>query len=211
MAKVEDHAATIVLAAGYSSRTGGAFKPLLKLGDRTVVERAVASHLDAGMRDVRVVVGYRADDVIDAVRHLGVRIVRNRNFDQGMFSSVQAGTATLEPGVQAFFIMPVDIPLVDPATIRAILENHERNHSGITYPVYRGTKGHPPLISRRYIPEIMNTHAPNGLRGILNSYADEAIGVEVDDEGILLDIDTVEDYRRLLAYGSRDDIPNHDR
>ena len=211
MVKAKDRVATIVLAAGYSSRMGGAFKPLLKLGAYTVLERAVMSHLAAGIQNVKVVVGYRADEVIEAVKHLGINVVRNRNFDKGMFSSIQAGVATLNPEVQAFFIMPVDIPLVNSATIRKILGNYERNHYGITYPVYKGKKGHPPLITSKYISEIMESPAPDGLRGILNSHEDEACGVEVDDEAVLLDIDTFKDYRRLLRYRYKENIPNQEQ
>ncbi len=211
MVKIEDRVATIVLAAGYSSRMGGAFKPLLKLGAYTVLERAVMSHLAAGIQNVRVVVGYRADEVIESVKHLGISVVRNRNFDKGMFSSIQAGVATLNTEVQAFFIMPVDIPLVNSATIRKILGNYERNYYGITYPVYKGKKGHPPLITSKYISEIIESPAPDGLRGILNSHEDEACGVEVDDEAVLLDIDTFKDYRWLLRYRYKENIPNQEQ
>lgn len=208
MGNVRDHVATIVLAAGYSSRMSGALKPLLKLGDDTVVERAVKTHLDAGIQDVRVVVGYRAGEVVAAVRHLGVCVVKNRHFEKGMFSSVQAGVATLKPGTGAFFIMPGDIPLVDPSTIQAILAAYERNPRGVVYPVYRGKRGHPPLISRDYISEIMTSPAPDGLRGILKNHEAEARGVEVDDEAVLLDMDTLKDYHRLLGYGDREEIPD---
>jgi molybdenum cofactor cytidylyltransferase len=211
MGDAENHVASIVLAAGYSSRTGGAFKPLLKLGEHTALERAVMSHLDAGIRDVRVVAGYRADEVVEAVRHLGISIVRNRNYDTGMFSSIQAGVAALGPGVRAFFIMPADIPLVEPATIRSILEAYDRNCCGIAYPVYGGRRGHPPLITSRYIPEIMESPAPDGLRGILKGHDAEARGVPVDDEAVLLDIDTMDDYYRLLRYRDRGNIPNRER
>jgi molybdenum cofactor cytidylyltransferase len=208
MVKLANHVSTIVLAAGYSSRMGSTLKPLLKVGDYTIVERAVLSHREAGIQDVRVVVGYRADEVIESVKHLGIGIVKNRNFDKGMFSSVQAGVATLEPRVRAFFIMPVDIPFVEPATIRAILDAQESNCSGITYPVYQGRRGHPPLISTRYIPEIMEFPAPDGLRGILNSHDAEAREIDVDDEAVLLDIDTLEDYHRLRGFREILDIPN---
>jgi molybdenum cofactor cytidylyltransferase len=211
MGSAENNVATIVLAAGYSSRTGSAFKPLLKLGGFTVLERALMSHLDAGIRDVRVVVGYRGDEVMEAVGHLGVRAVINPNFDKGMFSSVQAGVATLETDVRAFFIMPVDIPLVDPSTILTVLENYTRNCRGITYPLYKGRRGHPPLIARKYISEIMESPAPDGLRGILNSHEAEACDVEVDDEAVLLDIDTLEDYQRLLQYRGVNGVPNHEQ
>ncbi|MBN1532019.1 MAG: NTP transferase domain-containing protein [Spirochaetes bacterium] len=208
MGRAGDHVAAVVLAAGYSSRMGDAFKPLLKIGGHTAVECAVMSHLDAGIADVTVVVGYRADEVAEAVGHLGIRIVRNRNFDTGMFSSIQAGVATLEPQVQAFFILPADIPLVKPATIRAICITYEMNCCGIAYPVYRGRRGHPPLITGRYISEIMESPAPDGLRGILRGHEAEACAVPVNDEAVLLDIDTMDDYHRLLHYRNRECIPN---
>jgi molybdenum cofactor cytidylyltransferase len=203
-----DHVATLVLAAGYSSRMQGAFKPLLKLGDATVVEHAITSHLHAGIQDVRVVVGYRADEVIDAVRLSGVSVVRNPNFDQGMFTSIQEGVATLEPSVKAFFIMPADIPWVYPTTIRTLLNTYTSSSCGILYPTYGGKRGHPPLISRTYIHEIMGSLAPDGLRGILKSHDGDACEVEVNDEGVLLDIDTPMDYHRLLHYRDGENIPS---
>ena len=198
MVEIVQHVATIILAAGYSSRMQGAFKPLLKLGDCTVLEHAIQAHLAAGIHDVRVVVGYRADDVIGAVSHLGVRVVTNPDFDKGMFSSIQAGVATLEPAVKAFFIMPTDIPGVHPATIRSLLDTYDSGSCGILYPVYHGKKGHPPLISSRYIHEILESPGPDGLRGILKSHEEDACTVVVDDAAVLLDIDTPMDYQRLL-------------
>lgn len=209
MGDFKDHVATIVLAAGFSSRMKGALKALLKLGDDTVVERAVKAHLAAGIQDVRVVLGCRADEVAAAVGHLGVGVVKNRHFERGMFSSVQAGVASLKPDTRAFFIMPVDVPLVDPSTIQVVLAVFEENPRGVVHPVYRGRKGHPPLIPGNYIPEIMASAAPpDGLRGILKSHEAEARGVEVDDEAVLLDMDTLEDYRRLMSYGDREKIPD---
>ena len=200
--------AAIVLAAGYSSRMQGAFKPLLMLGDYTVVEHAVKSHREAGIQDIRVVVGHRAEDVAGAVKHLGVQIVTNPHFDLGMFSSVQAGVAALNQDVEAFFIQPVDIPLVDPCTIRALLNKFEENPRGVTYPVYKGRRGHPPLITGQYIVEIMTSPAPDGLRGILKRHEADACGVEVDDEAILLDMDTLKDFQHILAYRDRKNIPS---
>jgi molybdenum cofactor cytidylyltransferase len=202
---------TIVLAAGYSSRMKGAFKPILKLGDCTVAEHAVRSHLAAGIQDVKVVVGYRADDVAAAVKDLGADIVRNPNFDRGMFSSVQAGVASLAPEIQAFFVQPVDIPLVEPSSIRTVLDYYRKNPCGIVYPVYKGRKGHPPLITSGYIPEIMASPAPDGLRGILKSHDADAGFVEVHDEAVLLDIDTLKDYHHLLFYKDRDNIPDQEQ
>jgi len=211
MAEITERMATIILAAGYSKRSGDTVKPLMRIGSRTVAEHAVLAHLDAGISDVRMVVGYRADDVIAAVQHLGIHIVRNEHFERGMFSSVQAGVETLPPWIEAFFIMPVDIPLVDPASIRTILAHYEKNHCGIIYPTYRGQRGHPTLISRKYIPEILISEAPNGLKGLLYSHDDDACCLTLDDKAVVMDIDTQEDYLRLLFYRDRHDVPGREK
>ncbi len=84
--------AAIVLAAGRSSRMGE-LKPLLPLGDATVLARAVGAFTDAGVDDVRVVVGWCGDEVGAAAVALGATVVVNDGWKRGMFSSVAAGVA----------------------------------------------------------------------------------------------------------------------
>ena len=201
-----DNVAALVLAAGYSSRMGE-FKPLLELGPLPAVAHAVRCFQRAGVRDVRVVTGYRAAEVAEAVESLGARVVFNPCFDQGMFSSVQAGVGSLEPGVRAFFLLPVDHPLVRPFTVAKMLDVGRLGPRGIVYPVIRGWRGHPPLVSCRFREEILAGPCPGGLAALLGKYEQESLEVAVADEGILLDMDTQEDYRALLAVLSRQAIP----
>lgn len=92
----------IILAAGYSSRMGD-FKSLLKLGPYRAIKHAVRCFLLAGVFDVRVVTGFRAEEVVETVKPLRVTVIYNPDFDKGMYSSVQAGLRSLELDVQAFF------------------------------------------------------------------------------------------------------------
>ena len=85
-----------MLAAGYSSRMG-AFKPLLELGGRTFLERCVAAFRQAGVEDVVVVTGHRAEELRAAARGLGVRVALNGRYPEGMYTSVQAGLAASVP------------------------------------------------------------------------------------------------------------------
>jgi len=201
--------AAIILAAGYSSRMGE-FKPLLKLGRFTAIEHAVRCFLKAGIQDVRVVAGYRAEAIIEAVKPMGGRVVLNPCFDEGMYSSVQAGVGTLEPEVRAFFMLPADHPLVRISTIKKILECCRTCQKGILYPTFHGRRGHPPLISTRYVDEIKYGSYPGGLQGLLNKYEHEAFNVAVPDEAVLLDMDVPEDYRTLLNYLDRRAVPTMD-
>jgi CTP:molybdopterin cytidylyltransferase MocA len=189
----------------------GDFKPFLKLGHRQAIEHVVRCFLRAGVFDVRVVVGFRAKEIVEAVKPLGVTVVCNPAFDKGMYSSVQAGLRTLEPGVQAFFVLPVDHPLISPVTIEKILESYRQCQHSIIYPVFNSRRGHPPLISTRYKDDIVNGAYPDGLQGFLAMHEQEASDVEVRDEAVLLDMDTPEDYIYLQYYHRRKKtIPNLD-
>ena len=203
-----DDVTAIILAGGYSSRMG-AFKPLLKLGSITAAEHAVRSFKQAGIQDVRMVVGYRADEIANAVGKLGVRVVFNPAYDKGMFSSVQTGAGSLEPGIQAFYLLPVDYPLVMASTVSQLLCFYRAHSYSIVYPTYQGCRGHPPLISTRYLPSIIrHGNKQGGMRELLKCFDQGSFDLEVDDEAVLLDMDTPDDYQRLQLYLKRRAIPS---
>ncbi|RJR34834.1 MAG: nucleotidyltransferase family protein [Deltaproteobacteria bacterium] len=197
--------AALILAAGYSSRLG-AWKPLQPLGPSTFLEEAVRRFRAAGVEDIRVVTGHRAGELAPVLKNLAVREIFNPDYNQGMFASVHAGVRSLEPRITAFFLLPVDMPLVKPGTIRDLLQTYRHGHARIVYPVFQGRRGHPPLISAVCVAGLP-PDCDGGLRAFLGRYHAEALDLEVKDEAVLLDCNTPEDYRRLLAYGLREDIP----
>jgi CTP:molybdopterin cytidylyltransferase MocA len=203
---VADNVAAIVLAAGFSSRMGE-FKPLLDLAGMTALERTVTLFRTAGVRDVRVVTGHRAEELAPLLERLDVRIVPNPNYREGMFASVAAGAETIGEEIKAFFVLPVDLPLVRPATVRKLIEAYDLERSGIVYPAFMGERGHPPLITGWLAPEIVRWNGAGGLQGILLQWEGVAQEVEVADEQILRDMDTPGDYRRLRERAERLHIP----
>jgi molybdenum cofactor cytidylyltransferase len=199
--------AAFVLAAGYSSRMGR-FKPLLPLGPVTALERTVQLFLDTGIKDIRVVVGYHAEELTPLLRKLGVRWVVNEGFREGMLSSVKAGIETLESFKKAFFLLPADIPLVRPGTVIDLLSAYEKHSPDVLYPCFFGKRGHPPLISGALRSGILSWDREGGLRSFLQESLCSSVDVEVADEHILMDMDSPEQYEvicsRLLDY----DIPS---
>ncbi|MFH0825430.1 MAG: nucleotidyltransferase family protein [Pseudomonadota bacterium] len=188
----------IILSAGYSSRMG-AFKPLLQIGNTTLLERSVRLFQSAGVTDIRVVLGYRHADLEAILDRLGVPGVVNDRYDDGMFSSVVAGLRSINPGTTAFFVHPVDIPSVERDTVISLLEAYERGEGDIIYPTFHGRRGHPPLVSTKYKTEIVNRLGPGGLRGVLRQYESRSSNVPVPDKHVLIDLDTPEDYRLILT------------
>ena len=192
-----ERVSAVILAAGFSSRLKD-FKPLLPLGEMTLLERTVRLFQQNGIRDTRVVVGHRAEDLFPLLQSSGARWVLNESYREGMFSSVIAGISRLEVDREAFFLLPVDTPLVRPRTIRDLLEAYPRTGQHILYPTFQGRRGHPPLIATAFVEEIRLWKGDGGLRSFLGQYENESLEEEVADQYILRDVDTAEDYRELV-------------
>ena len=204
-----DRLTAIILAAGLSSRMGR-FKPLLPLGDTTVVERVVGLYRDAGVEDSCVVLGHRAEEVKAALGPHGVRSVVNWRFEEGMFSSIQAGVCALPEGCRGFFVHPVDVPLVRRSTVTALVEAFTAYGDDICHPCFDGRRGHPPLVPAMLASEVLKWTGEGGLRGCWLAWDMLMRDVAVADQGILWDMDTEADYRRMLARLLSEDIPTVD-
>jgi molybdenum cofactor cytidylyltransferase len=200
--------AAVILAAGESGRMG-TFKPLLPLGKSSVLERVVGLFQNAGLSDIRVVIGHRGEEIRHRLASLQVTWIHNDNYRQGMLSSIKVGLQDLAADRTGFFILPVDIPLVRPRTIAAMLEKWStlEKETSILYPSFLDERGHPPLISARLIPEILKWERQGGLNTFLESRKTEARDLSVIDEYILKDMDTRSDYEHITAARNRYDIP----
>ena len=202
-----DSVAAIILAAGLSSRMKQ-FKPLLPLGGVSALERIVRTFREAGVTNVRVVIGHHHEELEPVIESLGVRPVLNRRHQEGMFSSVIAGINTLNPEVDAFFIQPVDVPLVRAATICRLLQVYRQSRGDLLYPCFLGRRGHPPLIAGRYARAIARWRGAGGLRTILARWEQTALEVAVADDLVLCDMDTPDAYQSLAARAERLEIPS---
>lgn len=185
----------VIIAAGFSSRMHD-FKPLLALSDKTVLETTVSTFTEAGIQDIVVVVGHKQELLIPLIEALGLKWVINHNYEYGMFSSIQTGIRSIDPNSRAFFMMPVDVPLVRPDTIKQLMSAYDDQGMDVMYPSFDGRRGHPPLITSRLIPELISSDDQGGLKQFLESHGKPSYLV-VSDPGILIDIDTEEAYNRV--------------
>lgn len=186
----------IILAAGYSRRMGK-FKPLLKLDGRTVLDWVVSLYRSAGVTDIRVVTGFRSQEIRSALPDDAVSVVHNPAHDAGMFSSVLTGLNALAPDARSFLVHPVDIPLVRPHTLTMLMEAFHQQPAPVVYPVFDARRGHPPLVNGQLQTAIRAHDGNGGLRALLGRFDETALDVQVADEGVLLDMDTPEDFQRL--------------
>jgi molybdenum cofactor cytidylyltransferase len=186
----------------------GAFKPLLRLGESTVLETAVGLCRLAGVNEVVVVLGHRAEELAPMVAAAGGRAVVHRDFDRGMFTSIRAGVAALAADVEACFILPVDIPLVRPSTLRAMAAWFARDTARVVYPVFGGRRGHPPLVARALLEEALAADAAGPLSALLGAHEHEARDLPVIDEAIHMDMDVEADYAALEKLAACRDVPS---
>ncbi|HEX7137785.1 MAG TPA: nucleotidyltransferase family protein [Vicinamibacterales bacterium] len=197
----------LVLAAGRSSRMGRP-KATLPIDEHdTFLSRIVRTFLTAGIDDVVVVLGHDADVVGDSLTNslLPVRFALNRDYDRGQLSSIRTGLGVVDrPGVTAVLLTLVDVPLFSASTVRAIVARFRESGAPMVRPVNSGRHGHPILLARSLFDLIRSTSDEPGLKPIVRGHASASGDVEVIDEGAFVDIDTEEDYRRLIGLSPAD-------
>lgn len=201
--------AAIIVSGGFSSRMGS-FKPFLQFGDKSAIEIIIDTYKSAEINDIIVVAGYKGDEIADRLRELNVTCVQNQNYAEGMFTSVVKGVKALDTGVSAFFMQPVDIPLVKKHTLAVLQRQYQESAKGIVYPDFCGRKGHPPLIDCKYREAILKSNGEGGLKSILAGYAHDSIHVPVADKAVLMDMDTKADYEALLGYYNKAAAPDRE-
>jgi CTP:molybdopterin cytidylyltransferase MocA len=195
----------IVLAAGKSSRMGRP-KATLPLQGDTFLSRIVRTLRAARVDDVVVVVGHEADRIVHALEQTGasVRFVANPQYESGQLSSLIRGLNAVDrPGIAAALVTLVDVPLVAPDTVRAVIDRYQQTRALIVRPVRHGEHGHPVLVDRSLFDEIRRADPAEGAKAVVRAHASAAGDVEVDDEGAFFDIDTDEAYALAVELASQ--------
>lgn len=196
----------MVLAAGRGARLQSLphRKPLLTFGDRPMLARVVET-LNAAhaISPLIVVTGYAAEEVrvaMNAFQEYFLHFIHNDNWENGgMLSSVQCGVRALPDDTAAFFLSLGDQPLLQAATLHALLEAWRATQAPIVLPSFNGRRGHPVLFDIRSRDEILVLPPDATLRDFIRHHDAECREVEVPDSNVRFDIDTPEDYERALA------------
>jgi molybdenum cofactor cytidylyltransferase len=193
----------IILAAGSSTRMGET-KQLLPLGDSTVLAQTIANARDAEVHEIVLVLGSSAETIrreLPASLLEGLKVVINQEFAKGMASSLRAALSGLHPRSDGALIILGDQPFIRCQTLNQIIKAYRQSGARIVIPSYQGNRGNPVLLHRSVFSEVMALEGDIGCRAIFNNHLDGIVKVEVEDPGILVDIDDQEDYERLRREG----------
>jgi molybdenum cofactor cytidylyltransferase len=191
----------IILAAGNSSRLG--FNKLtITIDGETVIRRSVRPFIAEGIHEVIVVTGHYHQSIKKELEGLGVNLINNPHYKEGMSTSVKAAMPFLE-GADVLLFHLGDKPFIAPNSISAILNKYKEGKARIIAPLYEGKTGHPVLIDASLLrEEIEMLHGDSGLREVIEKYRRDVVFIEGND-GSLFDIDTIQAIDQLRKRGYR--------
>jgi molybdenum cofactor cytidylyltransferase len=186
----------LILAAGESRRMGSP-KALLKFQGETFLDRLIGL-FSRRCSPVIVVLGAHHQIVQAGSRRAAeASMVENPDFRLGQLSSMQCGLRVVPEDADSVLFTLVDHPAVMPATLSALLDADVR--PPLRIPRFEGRRGHPIRISKSLIPEFLALPAGSSAREVVTRHAAEIAYIDVDDPGILADVDDPSRYARLLA------------
>ena len=184
----------IILAAGQSKRMGKP-KPLLRFNDQTFLEQIISVLKHSDVDRITVVLGAEADTIRKSVDLTGTNIVINQDYQRGQLSSLTAGIKESPEDTEAILICLVDNPFITEEVVNKIVQTFKETNNPIIVPVFDKERGHPTLFSRSLFNELLGAPEEKGARHVLYSNEDKVLELEVSEHGILIGIDTQEDYK----------------
>lgn len=190
--------AGIVPCAGASTRMGTS-KALLDAGGRSFVAAVVGSLIGGGCDPVVVVVGPGQADEGRRAKAAGALVLDNPAPGEGPITSVRLALAVLGPGVDGVALCPVDHPLIRPETVATLLETFAEADAPVVLPVHQGGRGHPALFRDTLFGDLADPALEGGARTVVHRNLERAALVDVNDVGVVTDIDTPEAYRAAMG------------
>lgn len=186
-----------IILAGGESRRFGSNKLIMPFGRSTVLQTVIDVFDQPAILEKIVVAGNHAQELMDRHINLHVSWIVNPNPEQEVGSSLQAGLRSMSVSADAVMIAHGDMPLIKKKTVEEMIAHYKAN--SIVIPVYHGRKGHPALLDRSIALKCLDSRLTFPLRQIIHEHESQIKYFNSGDEGILLDIDTPDDYTELLS------------
>ena len=193
----ENNIGTVILAAGSSSRLGRP-KQLLEFGGMTLLGHTVTEAANSNTCSVVVVLGADGDLIANEIDGDIVSIVKNKNWEEGMASSIRLGLNTLlqnKPKIDAIIIMVCDQPFISTGILNDLMATHMKAGKSIVACNYGEAIGTPALFHKSLFKELMQLKGDVGAKKIIQQHRNDVATVLFPKGSI--DIDTMEDYQSI--------------
>ena len=194
--EIQRRVGAVVLAAGMSRRMGEPKVLLPWSGGKTILEHILQQLILTRAEPIIVVSGNRADAVRQIAEQMGVQWVHNPDYERtDMLASLKHGLRAMPDSVSAALVVLGDQPRIQPRIIGQVLAAYAEGRGTIVAPSYQMRRGHPILIDRRFWQELLALPDDAAPRDVINVHADQVAYVVTEDDSVLRDVDTPEDYR----------------
>jgi molybdenum cofactor cytidylyltransferase len=191
----------IVLAAGMSTRMGQN-KLLLDFRDKPLIAHAVDTLLAAAIDEIIVVLGHEAEKVRGKLKGKPVKLVQNPDYQEGLSTSVRAGVEAVSVQAEGIMIYLVDQPLLEPVDVNQLVRAFTRAkevNKNIVVPFFQGQRGNPVIFDSSYREAMLGVAGDVGCKGVIQRYPDKVFVVEMENDHVIRDVDTVEEYEEVLS------------
>ena len=200
-----DRRAAVIPASGSAARLDGLPKLLLPIADTTVLGWTCRAFLGAGIAKIVIVARYDDDDLLAWCQQCGLEVAENLKPELGMLPvhpgvvfAIWGGAEALAARSTDLLVSPGDLPALQPLSVRSVLLAADLHPDALVVPTHNAERGHPLRIPPALIGEVFDLNLESGLRQILEEHASSVhVGARLEDPGVILDLDTDADYRRL--------------
>lgn len=187
----------LVLAAGESRRMGGRNKLLLPVQGKPLLRRILDTLAVSGLTEIVVVLGHARQEIAALADDGRVRLVVNERYRDGQMTSVEAGLGALSRPCDGVMVCLADQPLLAVGDIRFLMAAFAAlGDRSILVPTYQGRRGNPVIFAYRHRASILGG-GNLGCRHLIERRPDSVAAVEMENDHVVVDIDTPEDYRRV--------------
>ena len=186
----------ILLAAGQSKRMNGENKLAKKIKGIPLIKCALNNILKSSVNEIIIVLGYQSEIIEKLIdKNDKIKFVFNPNFETGMASSIKKGVENLSKETNAFFISLGDMPSINYDTYDQLIEC--KKNQKIIVPMFKGQKGNPVLFPKSFEKIMLSIQGDYGAKKILENNKKQVLNIEINDPGIIKDIDVLDDFNSL--------------
>jgi molybdenum cofactor cytidylyltransferase len=190
--------AGVILAAGSGSRMGRT-KQLLPFDHTTLLGQVIKNARGSALHEIIVVLGHQADKIKQTLDFSNTKILCNKEYSKGQSTSLVKGIENVSSECDAAMFLLGDQPLVTTAIINKLIKACETSNALIIIPHCNGKRGNPVIIARHLFHRLEALSADTGARALFKEFKDNILKVPIPDEAILIDVDTMADYKKLIS------------
>lgn len=191
----------IIMASGYSRRMKKN-KLLLKYKGRTLIQQTIDMILKCDFSQIILVA--REKEILQIGKNSGLTVIENKKADRGISESIKLGV-TYAGDCDGYMFFTVDQPLLNASIINKLLQASYKDKSYIIVPHYAGRRGSPVIFPKKFKQDLLHLGGDIGGKIIINKYSKQVSFIEIDDEKSLFDVDTQEDYKKILEWDEAED------